>query len=224
MNKFTIGRGKDNDYVITHKMVSEKHAIIEIDENKVLTLKDLNSTNGTKVNGREIITKKITQNDEIQFGAFIVDEEDLFENLRLFQNKDRENFSKEFILLRQVEIEYKKKKHLEEQKGKIIPIAIRTSGVILIAFLLIKFDLVSKENRLYLFTIAGGLAGILATFTESHKQKKKLEDLLFEYAQEFKCPKCNFEMMNKSWNYWKKKKRCPKCNCIWHDKSRKINE
>ena len=50
-----IGRANDNDIVLNVKTVSGYHCKISIENNQFI-LKDLGSTNGTKVNGRK--TKK----------------------------------------------------------------------------------------------------------------------------------------------------------------------
>lgn len=64
----TIGRADDCDIVIENPYISSKHALIRKKGNK-FTIQDLNSTNGTFVNGKRI--KNITRlknNDIIVMG------------------------------------------------------------------------------------------------------------------------------------------------------------
>ncbi len=63
-----IGRGKDVDVKLDDNSVSEKHAQIEIHSKDKITIKDLASTNGTRVNGKLISAIKIRSGDQIQLG------------------------------------------------------------------------------------------------------------------------------------------------------------
>lgn len=62
-----IGREPDNDIVLNHKTVSRYHAIIQVDGSQV-RIKDLDSSNGTFVNGHEIQQlTAINSDDKIKF-------------------------------------------------------------------------------------------------------------------------------------------------------------
>ncbi len=63
-----IGRSNEVDMVIPEKSVSRKHAFIEAKEEGTLIIKDLNSTNGTFVNGKKIVLTKIVPGDLITLG------------------------------------------------------------------------------------------------------------------------------------------------------------
>lgn len=62
-----IGRGKENEIIINNPTVSKRHAIIKIFKNAIL-IEDLNSTNGTYVNGKQINSATVTENDLITLG------------------------------------------------------------------------------------------------------------------------------------------------------------
>jgi pSer/pThr/pTyr-binding forkhead associated (FHA) protein len=64
----TIGRGRDNTIIINHPSVSTRHAHLQRD-GKTYRLKDLNSTNGTRVNGIVVTEAILRTGDLIQFGA-----------------------------------------------------------------------------------------------------------------------------------------------------------
>jgi pSer/pThr/pTyr-binding forkhead associated (FHA) protein len=67
----TIGRKDDNSVVLGDQHVSGNHAKIII-RNNVLFIEDLNSTNGTYVNGNKISGKmKLSNKDEIKIGTAI---------------------------------------------------------------------------------------------------------------------------------------------------------
>jgi len=69
MGEVTIGRDEDNDVVLNSEYISAQHARIRQKENGDFILVDLNSTNGSEVNGLEI-TQPITieTGDELTFG------------------------------------------------------------------------------------------------------------------------------------------------------------
>jgi pSer/pThr/pTyr-binding forkhead associated (FHA) protein len=62
-----IGRAKENDIVVNDPLVGRYHAVIKIFNNYIL-LEDLNSTNGTFVNGKKISSSIITEKDKITLG------------------------------------------------------------------------------------------------------------------------------------------------------------
>ena len=76
----TIGRSSENDLVITGDlMVSRNHAILYFDEGSIL-IEDLNSANGTFVNGNRISTIiKLDEYDILKVGNSLVHWNKLFE-------------------------------------------------------------------------------------------------------------------------------------------------
>ncbi len=63
----TIGRRSSNDVCVPNLSVSGKHARISIEDGKA-RIEDLNSTNGTYINGRLIARQILQQGDEIIMG------------------------------------------------------------------------------------------------------------------------------------------------------------
>ena len=63
MKTIYIGKNAENDYVINAPTVSRKHAVITVDDNGTVTIKDLNSTNGTYVNGERVTQKTLHEGD-----------------------------------------------------------------------------------------------------------------------------------------------------------------
>ncbi len=66
-NSVTIGRHPDNSLVIEDLSISTHHAAIIISDGTYV-LRDLNSTNGTMLNGRPITEKELRREDIIKFG------------------------------------------------------------------------------------------------------------------------------------------------------------
>lgn len=67
----TIGRKDDNSIVLNNKHVSGNHAKIIV-RNESLFIEDLNSTNGTYLNGKKLSSKtKLSNKDEIKIGTAV---------------------------------------------------------------------------------------------------------------------------------------------------------
>jgi len=64
----TIGRGPDNTIAVNDPSVSTHHAQLLL-EGDTYRLKDLDSTNGTRVNGKPVTETVLRFNDRIRFGA-----------------------------------------------------------------------------------------------------------------------------------------------------------
>ncbi|GAB2188995.1 FHA domain-containing protein [Sessilibacter sp. MAH2] len=66
---FTVGRAKDCDIVILLAHLSRHHAQFRLVGNNRLEVSDLNSSNGTYVNGRPISTTILNPGDELRFDS-----------------------------------------------------------------------------------------------------------------------------------------------------------
>jgi hypothetical protein len=65
----TIGRRSNNDLVIDHVAISGEHAVI-VAMNNDFFLEDLNSTNGTQVNGQPVKKHFLQENDVINLAPY----------------------------------------------------------------------------------------------------------------------------------------------------------
>ena len=67
-----IGRGDDNDVVVSDPLLSRHHARI-VPRNGRLVLRDLASRNGTRVNGRAVTDAVLGAGDRVELGATTLD-------------------------------------------------------------------------------------------------------------------------------------------------------
>ncbi len=63
-----IGRNPITDITLLDEGISREHAIVLRDENGAYTIEDLQSTNGTKVNGKRVRTATLAHGDTIEIG------------------------------------------------------------------------------------------------------------------------------------------------------------
>ena len=66
-DRIVVGRGKV-DFILNDPDVSRMHAMVEIKEKTQIIVKDMDSTNGTFVNGKKISSSDINVGDTVQFG------------------------------------------------------------------------------------------------------------------------------------------------------------
>jgi pSer/pThr/pTyr-binding forkhead associated (FHA) protein len=70
--QIAIGRSKTgNDLVLNDPEASRNHAVITV-ENGIYSIKDLQSTNGTIVNGRQITSRVLVDGDVIEIGDTVL--------------------------------------------------------------------------------------------------------------------------------------------------------
>lgn len=68
-DRTTLGRRPYNDVVIDNLAVSGEHAVLQLTGNEVY-LEDLNSTNGTYVNGKAVKKQLLRNNDTVEIGKY----------------------------------------------------------------------------------------------------------------------------------------------------------
>jgi hypothetical protein len=68
----TIGRLPDCDVVLKDKGASRRHAQLRVDDD-VVTLTDLGSTNGTRLNGQQVQTRVLQDGDKITVGTTVLE-------------------------------------------------------------------------------------------------------------------------------------------------------
>ena len=65
--ELTVGRVADNSIQIEHASVSGHHAVFKLD-GVDYSIKDLESTNGTRINGERVTQQKLRRNDILRLG------------------------------------------------------------------------------------------------------------------------------------------------------------
>ena len=90
-----IGKASDNDFVVNDPHVSRYHTKLVREEGECWLLEDLGSTNGTFVNGVQIVKKRITPSDTIKLGNdYVLNISEVL--------KSNNDYTEEFATLKQV--------------------------------------------------------------------------------------------------------------------------
>jgi pSer/pThr/pTyr-binding forkhead associated (FHA) protein len=70
--EIAIGRHTVNDLCIDNLAASSRHARVFKGPDDKYAIEDLNSTNGTMVNGKEVMTQALNNNDQIRIGKHTI--------------------------------------------------------------------------------------------------------------------------------------------------------
>ena len=71
-NEIAIGRDSGNDLCIDNLAASSRHARVFKGPDDKYAIEDLNSTNGTYVNGKEVIIQALDNNDQVTIGKHTI--------------------------------------------------------------------------------------------------------------------------------------------------------
>lgn len=215
---YKIGRDLENNFIVEDLTVSGFHAEIHVMEGCPMFIKDLNSANGTFVNGLEIANKVFNFTDRLVLGSYAINGQKLKEDLTKFVLNNKQDFSKEFRTLKADFDDYEKKTNFIHRNQKMKPLAVRLGLTLGILFLLFKLENIDSNLRYTMMMLTGVLGGVFSGFVFNEgKKKQKLEALEAEYIQKLCCPKCENSLIRKGWEYWRSKGACPKCNCNWEN-------
>lgn len=89
-DKTTLGRRPYNDIVIDNLAVSGEHAVLQMAGSDVF-IEDLNSTNGTYINGKAVKKQLLSHNDTVEVGKykikFLIDDGTDYEKTQVFRSE-----------------------------------------------------------------------------------------------------------------------------------------
>lgn len=210
-----IGKANDNDFVIDDPHVSRYHARLISQGEGIWLLEDLDSTNGTFVNGQQIVKKRISSTDQIKFG------DNCPVSLTQILKCDND-YSEEFAALKSVYDNYiqSKVKIQSSNQFKIrvfqsLPFAIPGIIGVVIGFLGKGTPLLMVLSLL--LVIFAPTIGILLGARQSAKVPQQLQDIANQFKIDYVCPKCGTFLGEIPWESLKNKKHCPipSCKAKW---------
>jgi hypothetical protein len=207
----TIGKARDNDFVVNDPHVSRYHARLLRDEEGCLFLEDRTSTNGTFVNGGQIVKKKVSPTDTILLGETY--RLDLSEVL-----KAGNDYSEDFARLKGIYDKYVEQKvkiqstnQFKTRLFQALPFAfIGVTGVLIST--LGKGNAVLFGISLFI-AICVPTAGIYLGAKQSAKIPRQLQDLSNRFKIDYVCPKCGTFLGEVPWESLSNRKQCPVSSC-----------
>ena len=213
MERLTIGKNANNDWIIPQMQVSGVHAVIYYTADKKFVLEDQDSTNGTWVNGRRIKKAIIEDGSRVKLADVEINISELKQKFKI-KSKD---FTEEFAALegvynkfKQDVLDYKKK------KGQKMLITRITFSLIPILILLIFSNSIGGNLRYALIGISPIIFMVFSFFSENNPEaNKELEELQDKFHLDYVTPCCKKALGNSKWKVLAQQKKCPSCGAIW---------
>ena len=168
----TIGRSHGSDIQLEDPSCSREHSIIEFNDNNKPVLKDLNSTNGTFVNGPKITEINLEDGDKIMFGissVFKFARQDFLEaefQMNLYESSIHDSLTAAF-----------NQKYFLDSLNKAFSYSLRHQSSL--GLLMLDIDLFKKINDTY-----GHLVGdiVLKEVVKKIENNLRNEDILCRYG------------------------------------------
>ena len=181
-------------------------------------LEDLGSTNGTFVNGSQIVKKRVTPTDKIVLGTGYI--------LNLSEaSKSNNDYSEEFAALKnvydnyiQAKVKIQSANQFKTRLFQSLPFALPGIIGVIIGFL-------GKGSPelfgLSLFiTICAPTVGIYLGAKQASKTPQQLQDIANQFKIDYVCPKCGTFLGEIPWESLRNRKQCPVSSC----KAKWVNE
>lgn len=173
-NNIVIGRADTADIMLPDDGISRKHAQINIFPNGKIMISDLNSTNGTFVNGEKVDEKELTDGDKIQLGSALILKFSFQDGLEeSFQENLYQSATQDSML------QIYNKKYFMDTLAKEYSYAIRNNEKL--SLIMFDIDHFKKINDTY-----GHQAGdfVLKTLAKTIKGRTRKEDIFARYGGE----------------------------------------
>ncbi len=220
-DEILIGRQVDNgNYVVDkeYTLVSRIHAKI-IRESNNYYIEDLDSANGTFVNGYRVCKKRITRTDIVCLGGSDHFYLPIGDVLKMFPMSDDE-FRNKVLDLKNIYEAYQSRSTLLQSKQqeemmmkRMLPTTLLGSLTAIMA-MCVGDDPTTKVA----ISLVGAVLSVVVFFAatkwatnSSLKVKEELRLLNEKFELEYVCPACGASYKGRSWEFIKKGGKCPSC-------------
>lgn len=206
-----------------YKKVSRNHARIVFKDNKIF-LTDLDSSNGTYVNGRRVASREITNSDTVLLGdkegnaAYKINLNKINNDFDKINQESKTDFIKEFQSVKNTYINYNEEKNKIKSKYQFksqLPRIIASVGVGILFIIISKLLDVPNEYRMLISPIIMAVGFI--PMGKKKDPSEGLVDIDIKYQDKYVCPKCKKPYnLNMHWKKLESGKTCPhKCGAIF---------
>lgn len=228
----TFGRASDNDVKYSETDISGHHARVTMIDTVTFLVEDLNSSNGTFVNGYRINKSTISLKDELRLSQYtIVNLAEIF-NLKKQNTQqpksDPKDFIQEFEALRSVWDKYQRdriaitKSH--QKRTTLVRSGITLSPLIIWYVLLFTVDENSAAGRAIksnyiIFSVLGSTIAMM--FTGNMSPIEELMQLDEEFRVTYVCPnsQCRTQLGNVPWQSYYNQGKCFRCGVKYSNNS-----
>jgi pSer/pThr/pTyr-binding forkhead associated (FHA) protein len=206
-----IGKAADNDYVVEDPHVSRYHARLTCDTGGCLLLADLDSANGTFVNGSRIAQKRVSPTDTVRLGnRYILNLSEVL--------KSRNDYSEEFAALREVYDQYIEQKVKIQSSNQFKTRVFQALPFALTGLVGIGIGFMGKGSPVLwgvslCVAICAPVVGVFLGARQSAKIPGQLQELANQFKIDYVCPKCGTFLGEIPWESLINKRQCPVSSC-----------
>lgn len=209
--KIRIGKAEDNDFIVNDPHVSRHHACLVREDHGCWLLEDLGSTNGTFVNGAQIVRKRVSPTDKIILGTeYVLNLSDTL--------KSNNDYSEEFALLKDVYNNYIQAKVKIQSANQFKTRLFQSLPFALPGIIGVVIGFMGKGSPelfgLSLFiTVFAPTVGIYMGAKQASKTPQQLQDIANQFKIDYVCPKCGTFLGEIPWESLRNRKQCPVSSC-----------
>ena len=210
--------GRDGDIKVNAPAVSKQHAKLAQKADGSFVLEDLSSTNGTYVNGQQIVCKTITVSDKVHLAGTI--DIDLKPWMQTAIPEDDAELIRNFKSLKEVYDDYNRKK-IKVQSETMTSVMVKRSLPMVIPAIMGTLTLFMGAWGKYAAVIGGIISligiiyGIQAASNDQAKLPVKLIELEDQLRIDYVCPKCKNFLGNLPWLSLYNRGSCQYCKSKW---------
>ena len=206
--------------------VGRKHARI-LRKPDGIYIEDLNSANGTFVNGKSVSLKKISASDKITLGGANSYELNIGKLLKMLPIADEE-YQNRFRQLKHVYDDYQTESNRLQTKGQEDMMTKRMLPTTLLGTFTGIITLLVGNNLIQRLSIAiiGGVLTVVVFLvatkmaSKSTKEMREKINLLNEnFELDYVCPACGISFRGRSWEFLNKTGKCTACQRNFHTDS-----
>lgn len=210
-----VGRDKGpNKIVLPKSQISSQHALVVLNPDDTIVVEDLESSNGTFINGKRIKRAVLGAEDSLLLADVPVGYKWLKDEIARLGKMQRDDFTKEFAELRVVLQSYKDEIAAEKKKMGIKN-GITRLGISLVP-VISSFFIADQTVKYIIMCSSAPLFGVLSMFTPQNKKfEKMLEEKRDAFLIRYRCPKCNLTLGEQSWTVLAEQKSCGRCQANW---------
>jgi hypothetical protein len=215
---YTIGRDPDNNARIDKPEVSRYHARIIV-RNDLVTIEDLDSTNGTYVNGFRIKEVYLNCRDKVEISKKYPIKDEFM--AKLFKDISPEinpnDWSAEFLELKGIYHQFQKEKKRLISQHQLYQNLKRLALVTLpsVLFMIVSPCILPKGKSYFpVYVVLTAVLSAMTPFITS--ENKKLLKVDKEFRKVYRCPKCKMAL-TQDWDILREESVCPRCHAIWSD-------
>ena len=218
--EYIVGRKGTQPFAIDDLTVSREHCRITDLGDGTYRVENLSKTGATYVNGRDILSTTATRDAQVRLGdhcTFCL--RDLFPEREVPQEKEKEDYTKEFKKLKAVYEKYERDTlALQQEQGRRT--FMRFLPMLISMALTAASKLVPGAGDV-LFKVIGALTLVIIAYTFVTMRKGVKDDparrneINKQFQIDYVCPKCKHFLGYTPYENLVQRKHCDYCKAIW---------